>query len=112
MPSAPTARAAFGAAVLGNRLYAAGGVDGRSELARLEIFDFRTRRWARGPDMAVAREHVAATSAGGAVYLLGGRRGGGLGGVALGRRVYAIQGGTAPGFSFSRAVEVLDVSSP
>jgi hypothetical protein len=33
----------------------------------------------------------------------------GLGGAALGRRVYALEGGVRPGFSFSRALEALDV---
>ena len=33
----------------------------------------------------------------------------GLGGVSLGGRVYAIEGGPEPGFHFSRAIEFLDV---
>ena len=33
----------------------------------------------------------------------------GLGGAALGNRVYAIEGGVEPGFSFSNAIEALDV---
>jgi hypothetical protein len=34
----------------------------------------------------------------------------GLGGVAFGRRVYAIEGGDQPGFHFSRAIEYLDLA--
>jgi hypothetical protein len=33
----------------------------------------------------------------------------GLGGAALGRRVYALEGGPQPGFAFSDAIEFLDV---
>jgi hypothetical protein len=33
----------------------------------------------------------------------------GLGGVARGHRVYAIEGGPMPGYHFSRAIEALDV---
>jgi hypothetical protein len=33
----------------------------------------------------------------------------GLGGAALGRRVFVIQGGVTPGLSFSRAIEMLDI---
>jgi hypothetical protein len=33
----------------------------------------------------------------------------GLGGVARGRRVYAIEGGPTPGFDFSNAIEALDI---
>jgi N-acetylneuraminic acid mutarotase len=75
MPSAPTRRAALGVAVVGHRLYAAGGAAGGRPLTRLDVFDFATRRWRRGPDMAVPREHVGATAAGGAVYVVGGRPG-------------------------------------
>ena len=52
-------------------------------------FDPRTGRWSDLPSMRTPRH--------------------GLGGVALGRRVYAIQGGVEPGFSFSDAIEFLDV---
>ena len=33
----------------------------------------------------------------------------GLGGAALGRRVFAIEGGPTPGFAFTRTIEYLDV---
>ena len=75
MPAAPTARSALGAAVIGDRLYAIGGVNARA-LARLEIFDFRRRRWTRGPSMRVAREHLGVTAAKGRLYVLGGRTAG------------------------------------
>ena len=53
----------------------------------------------------LARTEVAAAGVGRFGYVVGH----GLGGVALGNRIYAFAGGVAPGFSFSRAAEVLDV---
>jgi hypothetical protein len=74
MPPAPLARAAAGAAVLGHRLYVAGGrSDTLTTIATTAIFDFDTGRWSLGPSLHHAREHVAAVAAGGAVWLLGGR---------------------------------------
>jgi N-acetylneuraminic acid mutarotase len=188
LPSAPTPRAAHALAVVGERLYAAGGANDSGSLRSLEIYDFERRRWSRGPDFPFgpARNHTTGVASGGRFYVIAGRdagnftaverynprrrrwedvpdlrtpRGGiasarlpdgrivvfggenlgpggttigevelfnprtgrwrglpsmrtprhGLGGVALGRRVYAIQGGVEPGFSFSNAIEVLDV---
>jgi hypothetical protein len=74
MPRAPIARAAAGAAVLGNRLYVAGGrSDTMTTISSTAIFDFSTGRWSLGPPLHHAREHVAAVAAAGAVWLLGGR---------------------------------------
>jgi N-acetylneuraminic acid mutarotase len=174
-------RAAAALAAIGGRLYAVGGAAGGEELSTLEVFDIAERRWSTGPSMEVPREHIAATVAGGFVYVFGGRSpnlrtveryrpgaagwqrlpplitarsgiaaatvkgnpvvfGGeegegtirpvelfdpeqrrwrrlpgmltprhGLGGAALGRRVYALEGGPQPGFAFSDAIEYLDV---
>ena len=54
---------------------------GGTTIAEVELFDPRTGRWRSLPDMRTPRH--------------------GLGGVALGRRVFAIEGGTNPGLSFS-----------
>jgi N-acetylneuraminic acid mutarotase len=62
---------------------------GGTTIAEVEMFDPRRRRWSALPDLRTPRH--------------------GLGGVALGRRVYAIEGGPTPGFAFSRAIEYLDV---
>jgi hypothetical protein len=74
MPPAPIARAAAGAAVLGHRLYVAGGrSDTITTISTTAIFDFDSGRWSLGPPLRRAREHVAAVAAGGALWLLGGR---------------------------------------
>jgi N-acetylneuraminic acid mutarotase len=74
MPPAPTPRAAFATAVLGNRLYAAAGRnDDTLALTSVDVFDFSQQRWLSAPSLRVAREHVAGAAAGGAVYVLGGR---------------------------------------
>jgi hypothetical protein len=187
LAAAPTARAAHAAAVIGNRLYVAGGANDSGSLRSLEIFDFRSERWLPGPSFpGPARNHTTGVASGGRFYVLGGRdsanftaaerfdpragkwerlpglrtpRGGiasarlrdgrivvfggeelgaggttiapvelfdphrrrwrrlpdmltprhGLGGVAFGDRVYAIEGGTSPGLFYSRAIEALDV---
>jgi Kelch motif len=72
----PTARAALAVAVVGGRLYAAGGAAGGRALATLEVYDFATGRWARRRDMPTAREHLAAVASRGAVYVIAGRSGG------------------------------------
>jgi N-acetylneuraminic acid mutarotase len=69
----PTARAALAVAVVGGRLYAAGGAAGGRALATLEVYDFATGRWSRRDDMPTAREHLAAVGLRGAVYVIAGR---------------------------------------
>ena len=62
---------------------------GGTTIREVELYDPRKRRWRSLAAMRTPRH--------------------GLGGAALGRRIYAIQGGVAPGFSFSNAIETLDV---
>ena len=188
LPPAPTPRAAHAAAVVGHRLYVAGGANDTGSLDTLEVYDFRRRRWRRGPSFpGPARNHTTGVASGGRFYVLAGRdavnladaerydpkrrrwqrlpdlrtpRGGiasarlrdgriivfggedfagsgtstieevelfdprtrrwsrlpdmrtprhGLGGAALGNRVFALEGGPSPGFAFSDALEFLDV---
>ena len=74
------------------RIVVFGGEDlraGGTTIGPVELFSPRTRRWRSLPDMRTPRH--------------------GLGGVALGNRVYAIEGGPRPGLHFSSAVEFLDV---
>jgi N-acetylneuraminic acid mutarotase len=183
----PTARAAHAIAVIGHRLYAAGGANSTGSLRSMEVYDFKERHWRRGPSFpGPARNHTPGVASGGRFYVLGGRdaanykaaerydprqrrwewlpplrvaRGGiasarlgdgrivvfggerlepggttiaevelfdprtrrwrllpdmrtprhGLGGAALGRRVFALEGGPTPGFAFSSTIEFLDV---
>jgi N-acetylneuraminic acid mutarotase len=74
MPAAPLPRAAAGAAVLGHRLYVAGGrSDTLTTISTLAMFDFDTGKWSLGPSLQHAREHLAGVAADGAVWMLGGR---------------------------------------
>lgn len=73
MPDAPTARGAAAVAVIGDRLYLAGGADALQALHTFEIFDFRTQRWTAGPPLPLATEHVAGSGVDGAFYVVGGR---------------------------------------
>ena len=57
-----------------HRLYVAGGADASRSLRSLEVFDFRTRRWRRGPSFpGPARNHTTGVAAGGRFYVLAGR---------------------------------------
>jgi N-acetylneuraminic acid mutarotase len=186
LPSSPNPRAAEAAAVVGRRLFVAGGANDKGSLRSLEIYDFARHRWRKGPDFkGPARNHTTGAAVGRFFYVLAGRdqqnyrdvdrydikrrrwarmprmrtpRGGiasavvdgtivvfggenlgpggttiapverfdprrrrwtslpdmrtprhGLGGAALGRRVYALEGGPQPGFHFSRTIEFLDL---
>lgn len=74
LPDLPRARAAGAAAVIGNRLYLAGGVGAAYRaLPEVDVFNLRTRRWTTAPDLPLPADHVAGTAAGGAFYVLGGR---------------------------------------
>lgn len=62
---------------------------GGTTIKPVELFDPRTRRWSRLPGMRTPRH--------------------GLGGAALGRRVFALEGGTSPGLTVSDTLETLVV---
>lgn len=79
MPPSPTPRAAEAAAVIADRLYVAGGADNSGSLRSLEIYDFRQRRWSRGPSfLGPPRNHTRGVASGGFFYVIGGRKGGQL----------------------------------
>ena len=72
------ARGALAAAV-GRRIASTPSAAPRAAAARSprsRVYDFRTRRWSAGPDLPLAREHLAAAAAGGRVYALAGRAAG------------------------------------
>jgi non-specific serine/threonine protein kinase len=74
MPSAPLARAAAGAALVGHKLFVAGGrSDTETSISTLAIYNFRTRRWTLGPPLEHPREHLAGAAAAGAFWVFGGR---------------------------------------
>jgi N-acetylneuraminic acid mutarotase len=62
---------------------------GGTTIAPVELFDPRTRRWSSLPDMRTPRH--------------------GLGGAALGRRVFALEGGPSPQLTVSSTLETLVV---
>jgi N-acetylneuraminic acid mutarotase len=123
----------------GDGVYAFGGRVASGNLDVVERFDPKSRGWSRLPRLREARSGIAAALVRGRPVVFGGEEltpGGttigsvelfdpedrrwrplpamrtprhGLGGAALGRRVYAVEGGPAPGLVFSDAVEFLDV---
>jgi hypothetical protein len=131
------AREHLAATVAGGRLYVlAGRAAGQGNFKLVERYDPRSNRWRRLPDMVKDRGGIAAATVKGRVVVFGGEEGAGtirevelydperrrwsrlpdmltprhgLGGVARGRRVYAVEGGPQPGFAFSNAIEALDV---
>ena len=72
-------RGGHAGAVIGERLYVAGGAphifgNERVEpVATLEIYDFETGEWTLGPDMPTPRHHTTAAAADGILDVLGGR---------------------------------------
>jgi N-acetylneuraminic acid mutarotase len=75
-----TPRAGHAAAVIGDRLYVVGGTtdapfsdENQPPLTSLEIFDFQTGEWSRGPDMPTGRHHFGAAALDGRLYAVGGR---------------------------------------
>lgn len=85
-------RSGFAAVAVGAKPVVFGGeelTEDGATIAPVELLDPVRRRWRRLPDMRTPRH--------------------GLGGAARGRRVYAIEGGPAPGYAFSSAIEFLDV---
>ena len=93
LPPLRVARGGIASARLGDgRIVVFGGErlePGGTTIAEVELFDPRRRRWSSLPALRTPRH--------------------GLGGAALGRRVFAIEGGPTPGFDFSNAIEYLDV---
>jgi N-acetylneuraminic acid mutarotase len=74
LPPALTPRAAHAAAVIGGRLYVAGGANESGSLRSLEIYDFARQRWSSGPDCpGPARNHTTGVASGGLFYVLAGR---------------------------------------
>ena len=82
LPSMPLERAAGGAAVIGGKLYVAGGTTGlpgvgdARRLARaMLVYDPGKRRWSQLPG-PTPREHLGVAALGGKLYVAGGREAG------------------------------------
>ncbi|HEX5609725.1 MAG TPA: kelch repeat-containing protein [Solirubrobacterales bacterium] len=82
LPPMGLARGGAGTAVVGDKLYVAGGAPQTfgvaltgSPYGRLEIYDFASETWSTGPDMPVPRHHTVAIGLGGKLYVAGGRAG-------------------------------------
>jgi hypothetical protein len=69
----PTARGAAATAVVGDRLYVAGGMLRGRPLRALEAYDFGTGKWIRLSDLPEPLEHAPAAALGGDLYIVGGR---------------------------------------
>jgi hypothetical protein len=67
-----------------------GGEESAGTIRRAELYNPTTNRWRALPGMRTPRH--------------------GLGGVARGTRIYAIEGGDQPGFHFTRTLEYLDLA--
>jgi hypothetical protein len=78
LPEMRTSRGAAAGAVVGDKLYVAGGVNQFGNeyqpYSFLEIYDFNTGEWHDGPDMPTARHHLGAAVLDGKLYFAGGRR--------------------------------------
>jgi hypothetical protein len=137
-PSLHRPREHLACAVAGGALYAlAGRASGQGNFTTVERYRPGAGGWRGAADMAKARGGIAAATVGAEVVVMGGEEGAGtireveaydpaadrwsalpdlptprhgLGAVSYRCRVFAIEGGTSPGFSFSRAIEALAVA--
>lgn len=75
LASMPTARGGLGLAVVGDVIYAAGGLEpgAHRDLATVEAFDVRTGTWSTLAPMPTPRDHLAVAPLAGHVYAAGGR---------------------------------------
>lgn len=89
MPSLLKERSGIAAATVKGKPVVFGGEESAGTIRPVELFDPGQRRWHRLPGMLTPRH--------------------GLGAAAMGRRVYALEGGPSPGFAFSSTIEYLDV---
>lgn len=57
-----------------NKIYAIGGFGGKNNepLKSVQIFDFRTQKWHRGPSLNIPRRALAAAALADGIYAIGG----------------------------------------
>ncbi|HET9316146.1 MAG TPA: kelch repeat-containing protein, partial [Vicinamibacteria bacterium] len=71
-------RQEVGVAVIGNRIFVAGGFRGNGTTAdTLEIYDVQQNAWSLGAPLPVAVNHPGAAAVGGRLYVVGGALGSG-----------------------------------
>lgn len=69
----PTPRRSFGAAVLGGKLYAVGGLGAESKIVEtVNVYDFEAKTWSDAPAPKTARVFPSVAVAAGKLYLSGG----------------------------------------
>ena len=69
----PTPRGASGVAVIGSRIYVAGGLARAGSVANFDAFDTVAKQWTTLPAMPTARDHLTAQAVNGKVYAIAGR---------------------------------------
>lgn len=89
LPGMHKERAGIGAAEAGGRIVVAGGEEKAGTIAEVEAFDPGANSWSRLPDLPTPRH--------------------GLGVVGDDNRVFTLEGGPRPGFSFSRTLQAIEV---
>jgi hypothetical protein len=135
------AREHLASGVIDGRIIVLGGRDAGRNLAAVEVFNTRTRKWKALPDLRTARSGFQAAVVRGHLVAVGGEQldegdqtiapvelydpvekrwralpamitpRHGLGVTSRGRTVFAIEGGPQPGLTFSNALEALRVPS-
>ncbi len=138
-PRMATPREHIAAVATVDGIYVFGGRSSAGELNTVERFDPESRRWSQLPPLQTPRSGIAAVAVDDRPVVFGGEEltpdgttipsvelfnpdtrswetlpsmrtpRHGLGGAAMGRRIYALEGGPHPGYAFSAAIEFLDV---
>jgi serine/threonine-protein kinase PknK len=136
----PTAREHIGGTRVKDRIYVLGGRSGGTNLRVVQALDLDRDRWLRRRPLRLSRSGFQAVTVRGRIVVAGGEelaegddtiasvelydpKDGssrrlpkmltprhGLGVVAKGRRIFALEGGPQPGLAFSSALEALRVS--
>jgi uncharacterized protein (TIGR03437 family) len=73
LASLGTPRGASGVAVVGARIYIAGGLTAAGSVSDFEMFDASAKLWFRLPGMPTRRDHLTAQAVNGKIYAIAGR---------------------------------------
>ncbi len=68
------ARAEFGSAIIGDKIYVIGGTDGNVKLCKVECYNLSTGRWIFQPDFPEDRKSMATVTFDDVIYVCGGVR--------------------------------------